>query len=252
MKENNNNLQDPNDSLITQENKPYNLQSTSTEVQNIFKKIRKKNRETELKKNRAYEYGNIGSKDLLITNQQNINSIKDNLDNQDLFVLLINIISFASFYLCFIFIKDYFFPKFFFIYPMNIFQFIFCLISAIITSGIFVLIILKKIPAYHLYYMMLFFISIFFFFYNNYIGTSKYEISFSIFFEFTVLLIHCICFLFTLYYIFKYLYYKGKLTKNNIFIKLFISRWHSYEKVKRSENESLINDKNLNFQFSPS
>ena len=250
MKENNNNLQDPNDSLITQENKPYNLQSTSTEVQNIFKKIRKKNRETELKKNRAYEYGNIGSKDLLITNQQNINSIKDNLDNQDLFVLLINIISFASFYLCFVFIKDYFFPKFFFIYPMNIFQFIFCLISAIITSGIFVLIILKKIPAYHLYYMMLFFISIFFFFYNNYIGTSKYEISFSIFFEFTVLLIHCICFLFTLYYIFKYLYYKGKLTKNNIFIKLFISRWHSYEKVKRSENDSLINDKNLNFQFS--
>ena len=250
MKENNNNLQDPNDSLITQENKPYNLQSTSNEVQNIFKKIRKKNRETELKKNRAYEYGNIGSKDILITNQQNINSIKDNLDKQDLFILILNIISFTSFYLCFVLIKDYSFPKFFFIYPMNFSQFFFCLISSIITSSIFVLIILKKIPAYHSYYMMLFFISLFFFNYNNYVGTSRYELSFSIFFEYIVLLIYCICILFTSYYVLKHLYYKGKLTKNNIFIKLFITRWHSYEKVKRSENESLINDKNLNFQFS--
>ena len=250
MKENNNNNQDPNDSLITQENKPYNLQSTSNEVQNIFKKIRKKNRETELKKNRAFEYGNIGSKDILITNQQNVKSIKDNLDKEDIFILILNLISFASFYLCFVCIKDYFFPKYFFIYPINIFQFIFCTVSSIITACIFVLIILKKIPGYHLYYMIFFFISLFFLNYHNYIGTSRFEISFSIFYEFTALLIHCICCLFTLYYIFKYLYYKGKLTKNNIFIKLFITRWHSYEKVKRSENESLLNDKNLNFQFS--
>ena len=60
MKENNNNTQDPNDSLLTQENKPYNLQSTSNEIQNIFKKIRKKNRENELKRNNMSEYGNIG------------------------------------------------------------------------------------------------------------------------------------------------------------------------------------------------
>ena len=60
MKENNNDKQEANDSLITQENKPYNLQSTSNEIQNIFKKIRKKNRENELKRNNMNEYGNIG------------------------------------------------------------------------------------------------------------------------------------------------------------------------------------------------
>ena len=40
MKENNNNLQKIN--IITKENKPYNLQSQSFEIQNIFKKTRKK------------------------------------------------------------------------------------------------------------------------------------------------------------------------------------------------------------------
>jgi len=38
MKENNNNLQDPKNKLITMENKFYNLQSESFENQNIFKK----------------------------------------------------------------------------------------------------------------------------------------------------------------------------------------------------------------------
>ena len=250
MKENNNNLQDPNDSLITQENKPYSLQSESNEIQNIFKKIRKKNRETELKKNHPYEFGNIGSKDILITNQQNVKNIKDNLDKNDLIVLIINIFSFVFFYLCFYFIKDFYFPKFFFLFPMNILQFIFCALSSFITACILVLIILKKIPGYHLLYMLFFFISLFFLYYNKYIGTSHFEISFSIFYEFTAILIHCLCILFTLYFLFKYYYYKGKLTKNNIFIKLFITRWHSYEKVKRSENESLLNDKNLNLHFS--
>ena len=42
----------------------------------------------------------------------------------------------------------------------------------------------------------------------------------------------------------------GNISKDNTFVKLFITRWHSYEKIKRSENDSILNDKNLNFIFS--
>ena len=49
----------PKDSMITQENKPSNLASTSHEIQNIFDKIRKKNKETEMKKNISFEIENL-------------------------------------------------------------------------------------------------------------------------------------------------------------------------------------------------
>ena len=248
MKENNNDKQEANDSLITQENKPYNLQSTSNEIQNIFKKIRKKNKETELKRSKAYDYGNIYSNDILISNENSIRSTSDNLDTKDLIVVIINFISFVLFYCSFILVKDYSSLVHYFLFPLNNWQFYCCVFSGIITSGIIVLITLKKIPGYHLLYMILYFVSIFLLYFYEFIGTSHFDRSFSMFYEFGAILIHSLCILFIMYFSLKYFYYKRYISKDNSFIKLFITRWHSYEKIKRSKNE-ILNDKNLNFIF---
>ena len=249
MKEINNDIQDANDSLITQENKPYNLQSTSNEIQNIFKKIRKKNRENELKRNNMNEYGNIGSKNILI-NENNIISGNEDLCSKDFIIILINIISFACFYFSFELKFDYFYPVNFILYPMGFFQFYLYAFSSLITAGIIALIILKKINGHHLLYMTFYFIFIFFLHHYKYIGSSHFDQSFTIFYEFIVILIYSLCILFIIYFIIKYFYYNGNISKDNTFVKLFITRWHSYEKIKRSENDSILNDKNLNFIFS--
>ena len=248
MKENDD-IPETDDSLITQENKPYNIQSTSNEVQNIFKKIRKKNKETELKRNRAYEYGNIGSKDVLFTNENNLKTTKDNLESKNLIILLVNIFSFICFYFSFYTINNYAYPVHYFLFPMNYLQFLLLAISAVITAVIIALIILKKISGYHLLYMLLYFISIFFLHHYKYIGTSHFDQSFVMFYEFAVVLIYALVISFFIYYFFKYCYYKGSISKNNSFVKLFITRWNSYEKIKRSEKESILNDDNLNYFF---
>ena len=248
MKENNNDTQDPNDSLLTQENKPYNLQSTSNEIQNIFKKIRKKNRENELKRNNI-EYGNIGSKSLLISDT-NIISGNEDLCSKDLIVIFINIISFCCFYFSFILKLNYWLTVNFILYPMGIIQFCLYTFSSVITAGIISLIILKKVNGFHLLYMILYYIFIFFINHYKYIGSSHFDQSFSIFYEFIVILIFSLCIFFIIYFFIKYFYYNGNISKDNTFVKLFITRWHSYEKIKRSENESILNDKNLNFIFS--
>ena len=247
MKESNNDHQDANDSLITQDNKPFNLQSTSNEIQNIFKKIRKKNQETELKRNRAYE--NVGSKDILITNANNLKSAKDNIDIKDLIIILINIVSFICFYFSFLKTSDFANPVHYILFPMNSSQFKLFSVSSIITAIIIVFIILKKLSGYHLLYMLCYYIFIFFLHHYKYIGTSRYDQSFVIFYEFSIVLIHSLCFLLLIYYLVKFCYYSGNISKNNSFVKLFITRWHSYEKIMRSENESILNDKNLNFIF---
>ena len=249
MKENNNDTQDPNDSLLTQENKPYNLQSTSNEIQNIFKKIRKKNRENELKRNNMSEYGNIGSKSLLISDT-NIISGNEDLCSKDLIVIFINIISFSCFYFSFILKLNYWLPVNFILYPMGLVQFCLYTFSSVITAGIISLIILKKVNGYHLLYMILYYIFIFFINHYKYIGSSHFDQSFSVFYEFIVILIFSLCIFFIIYFFIKYFYYNGNISKDNILVTLFITRWHSYEKIKRSENESILNDKNLNFIFS--
>ena len=46
-----------------------------------------------------------------------------------------------------------------------------------------------------------------------------------------------------IYFGLKYYYIKGKIKKDNIFIKLFVNRWNSSERVKRSKKDLLLNDK---------
>ena len=237
------------DNIIKEENKPYNEITTTDEIQNIFKKIRKKSKSSEnnliINDNNKIDE----SKGILTINDNKINT-KNNLENYNYYQIIIIIISFILFYLSFEPITNYFFLFHFFIFPIEYLQYIFCLISCIITAIFISFIILRKISGYHLIYMLFIFLFVFFLNHYKYIGTSHFDKSFNIFYEYISLLIHCLCILFIIYFLLKYLYYKGCLKKNHILIKLFVSRWNASEKIKKTENEALLNDKKFNFVFS--
>ena len=243
----------PKDSIITQENKPSNLSSTSNEIQNIFDKIRKKNKETEIKKNNSFEnrtFNDISNLSL-INNGKNKESPKDTIDCKAYLTLLLTIISFICFYLSFRPMTDFFFPISFYIFPMDLLSFILCAISSMITGVIISLIIIKKVNGFYILFMSFFYIVVFFLHHYKYIGVSHFDQSLSVYYVFLFLLIHSICIFFIFYFILKYYYYKGYLSKNNIFIKNLVSRWHSSEKIRRTENESmLLNDKSNIYIFS--
>ena len=158
------------------------------------------------------EYGNIGSKSLLISDT-NIISGNEDLCSKDFIIILINIISFACFYFSFELKFDYFYPVNFILYPMGFFQFYLYAFSSLITAGIIALIILKKINGHHLLYMTFYFIFIFFLHHYKYIGSSHFDQSFTIFYEFIVILIYSLCILFIIYFIIKYFYYNGNISK---------------------------------------
>ena len=132
---------------------------------------------------------------------------------------------------------------------MELIQFLFCFFSSGITAFIIALIILKKFPFFHLLYMFFYFIFIFFFHHYKYIGNSRFDQSLSVFHTFIIILFDILCILFLLYFFLKYQYYRGKIKKNNYFIGLFITRWNSSERIKRNENNALLNDKNLIFSY---
>ena len=254
MKENNNieleNFQSEDSESIIQDNKPQNIPSSTAEIQNIFKKIRKKNKDTEIKKNQN-EFGSDESKDILSNTEQNKSPLSETIDFITNITLILNIISFILFHFSFRPILNYFYPIIYFILPMDIIGFGFCFISAVITAGIISLIILQKIGANHLLYMIVYYILSFFVHHYNFIGSSHFDHSMTVFYVFISILIHSICIFFICYFILKQCYYEGKISKNNIFIKSFVSRWHSTEKIRKTQNEFLLlNDIKKNFFIS--
>ena len=236
----------PKDSIITQDNKPSNLASTSNDIQNIFDKIRKKNKETEIKKNMNFfnrEFNDISNLSLINTGK-NKKSPKDNIDYKAYITLLMIVISFICFYLSFNPMTDFFFPISFFIFPMDLLSFFLCSISSIITGIIISLIIIKKLNGFYVLFMSFYYTIVFFLHHYKYIGVSHFDQSLSVYYVFLFLLINSICIFFIFYFMLKYYYYKGYISKNNLFIKNLVSRWHSSEKIRRTENESmLLNDK---------
>ena len=257
MKENNNieleNFQSKDIDSIIKENKPQTIPSSTAEIQNIFKKIRKKNKETEIRKSSG-EFGNDETKEdsnsLLNSNDQNKSSTQ-NIDPNTFIIIALNILAFLLFYLSFKPLSDYFFPIIFFIFPMDLLSFIFCVLSGGITAGIICLVILQKINGNHLLYMAIYYIFSFFFHHYKFIGKSHFDQSMGVFYVYTSILIHFICIFFIFYFILKQCYYEGKINKNNKLIKSFVSRWHSTEKIRRSQKEFvLLNDINKNFILS--
>ena len=240
------------DSIITQENKPYNSTSTSNDIQNIFKKIRK-NKGTEIKKS-SNDFENDESKDisnLLSNSEKNKKSSKDNFDLKTTIIIIINLLSFFFFYLSFTPISNYFIPISYLIFPMDLISFILCAISSIVTAVVISFIIIQKLSGYHILYMLFYYIIVFFLHHYKYIGTSHFDQSLSVYYVFISIFIHSICFFFICYFTLKHYYYNGHIKNDNIFIKSLVTRWHSQEKIRRSENESiLLNDKGNNFILS--
>ena len=235
------------ETIISKENKPYNINSTK----DIFKKIRKKNKETDINKN-SNDFINEESKDILVNNDKDKKSSEDNnIDIKNIITIIIIILSFITFYCSFNPMSNYFLPISYFIFPMDFFSFIFCAFSSIITALTICLVIIQKLPVYHILYMLFYYIIIFFTKHYTYIGKSHFDQSLSVYFVFISILIHSICLFFICYFYFKHSYYEGYIKKDNFFIKSMVSRWHSSEKIRRSENESkLLNDKINNFIFS--
>ena len=229
--------------IIPEDNKHYNKISTTDD---IFKKIRKKDKIISANQNIKDDI-NIESKETI--NNQDKSISKNNFGIINNYSVIINIISFIFFYLSFEPITDYYYLFNFFLFPIDFIQFLLCLLSGIITTGFIFLIILKKLPGYHLIYMLFYYIFIFFLHHFKYVGTSHFEQSFVIFYEFASILIHFLCILFIIYYLVKYHYYKGNLKKNNEREKLFATKRHSYDTIKRTETENLLNEKNLVFIY---
>ena len=227
---------------INNEDDDANEISTTEEIQNIFKKIKKKSKISESKNEINNKSTKVDYKEL-ITNENKIKSQKDNLTNLTKNSIILNIISFLLFYNSFTPKTNYISIVSIFIYPIEIIQFIFCCISGLITSFFISFIILKKIPSFHLIYMLFFFILIFFLHHYHFIGSSRYDQSLIIFFVYFSVIVHFLCILFIIYFGLKYYYIKGKIKKDNIFIKLFVNRWNSSERVKRSKKDLLLNDK---------
>ena len=239
---------------IIQDNNPQNIPPSSEEVQNIFKKIRKKNKDNEKRRGSTELGGNDNLKDIsnlqLLNNDQSKKPLSERIDFMAYITLILNFFSFILFHLSFKSIEFISYPISFFIFPMNIITFIFCSISSIITAGITSLILLQKIGGNHLLYMIVYFISSFFLHHYKFIGSSHFDQSMSVFYVFISVLIHSICIFFICYFILKQCYYEGKINKSNIFIKSFVSRWLSSEKIRKSQNEFvLLNDINKNIFY---
>ena len=228
---------------INNENDDLNEISTTEEIQNIFKKIKKKSKISETKKEMNIQSKNDGYKELLITNENKKANIDDNLSSIKNNPIILNIISFIFFYNSFKPITKYIKLINIFIFPMEIIQFIFCFISGLITSFFISFIILKKLSSFHLIYMIFYFIIMFFLHHYHYIGSSHFDQSLIILYIYISIIILCLCILFIIYFVLKYYYIKGKIKKDNTFINLFVNRWDSSERVKKTKKDIIINDK---------
>ena len=114
MKENNNieleNFQTKDIDSIIQENRPMTIPSSTAEIQNIFKKIRKRNKEIEIKKG-SVEFGNDESKQVsnsLLNNDQNKSSLTQNINPMTYIIIFVNIFSFVIFQYYFIPFRSHF------------------------------------------------------------------------------------------------------------------------------------------------
>ena len=176
----------PNKSIITNENIPYSINSTSKEIENIFKKIRKKNDS----KNQSIivKLEMEESKDMLARNEKKENKPTFNLD---MIIIIVNFIGFILFYFSFFPIKEFTYPITFFIYPMDFLSFIFLFLSSIFISLTLFLIINNKIEEFHFSYIFIYHISMFFHHHFKNIGRSKFDQSFTNYYILISLIIIC-------------------------------------------------------------
>ena len=233
-----------NDTIITQENKPYNLASTSNDIQNIFKKIREKNKEIEFHKG-FDDLSNKEFKEILINNEQDNNFSIKNINIKTIIEIIIILLAFIFFYFSFIPISNYFIQLNYFIFPMDLFSFILCTLSSLLTAGIISFVIIRKMSEFYILLMICYYIIIFFLNHYKYIGNSHFDRSLSVFCVFISVLIHSLCIFFIYYFLLKNFFLEGCVDKKNFFIRPFVSRWVSSEKGIKTQNSLKENNQNI-------
>ena len=233
-----------NDTIITQENKPYNLSSTSNDIQNIFKKIREKNKEIEFQKG-FNDLSNKEFKEIPFNNEQDNNLSIKNINLKTIIEIIIILLAFICFYFSFIPISNYFIQLNYFIFPMDLFSFILCTLSSLITAGIISFVIIRKMSEFYILLMICYYIIIFFLNHYKYIGNSHFDQSLSVFCIFISVLIHSLCIFFIYYFLLKNFFLEGYINKKNFFIRPFVSRWLSSEKGIKKENSLKENNQNI-------
>ena len=166
---------------------------------------------------------------------------------KELFILIINVISFVLFYLSFIKRLEadnnnsiYYY----FIYPITKISFVLLLVSCALDSIIIILIKIQKISMFHLFYKALLYLGTYF----KYHLTNSKNSSFSNFdpanchfFIFFILMIHTLGLIFILYNISYYFYINGQLTRRSNLTGLFFDYWETERKIKKLEQYIKIN-----------
>ena len=218
-----------------------------------------KNNNIEMEKKAKKNYKSIYSKhnNFDINFDTKINKTKEKIKRseskfigiccKELFVLIINIISFILFYLSFLKRLEadnnnsiYYY----FIYPITKVSFILLLVSCALDSIIIILIKIQKISIFHLFYSAIFYLGIYFKYHltnsnNSYF--SNFDPANCHFFIFFILMIHTLGLIFIIYNISYYFYINGQLSGSSNITGLFFDYWETERKIKKLEQYIKIN-----------
>lgn len=229
------------------------------EGQKMIEDSEKINNNIELEKKAKLNYKSIYSShnNFDINFDTKIGKAKEKIKNKDnkflgicckeVFVLIINIISFFLFYLSFIKrleVDNNNSIYYYFIYPITKVSLILLLVSCALDSIIIILIKIEKVSIFHLFYRALLYFGIFF----KYHLTNSSKSSFNNFdpitchfFIFFILMIHTLGLIFIIYNIYYYFYINGQLNKSRNLSGLFFDYWETERKIKKLEQYIKIN-----------
>ena len=209
-------------------------------------------KELENKAKKSYQsiYDKHNNLDINFKANEIIKNNKNNIINifcKEIVFIIINIISFAMFYLSFTKRTRNDIIYYYFIYPINKISLILLLVNASVTGMTIILVKINQISIIHICYSLIFYLSMYFkyHFTNNKVQEKNYfDPANCHFFIFFIILIHILGIIFILYNIAYYFYISGQSSKreNNLY-GLLIDYWESERKI--AQLEKYINS-NLN------
>ena len=166
---------------------------------------------------------------------------------KELFILIINIISFILFYLSFIKrleIDDNNSIYYYFIYPITKVSFILLLVSCALDSIIIILMKIQKVSIFHIFYNVILYLGFYFKYHltnSNNSSLNYFDPANCHFFIFFILMIHTLGILFIIYNISYYFYINGQLIRTGDLTGLFLDFWETERKIKKLEQYIKIN-----------
>ena len=252
------NMKRMNFSSILPENLEIDNSNTINDNENEDEKminVNEKNqdmKELENKAKKSYQsiYDKHNNLDINFKANEIIKNNKNNIINifcKEIVFIIINIISFAMFYLSFTKRTRNDIIYYYFIYPINKISLILLLVNASVTGMTIILVKINQISIIHICYSLIFYLSMYFKYHltNNKVQEKNYfDPANCHFFIFFIILIHILGIIFILYNIAYYFYISGQSSKreNNLY-GLLIDYWESERKI--AQLEKYINS-NLN------